>query len=197
MDSLVRASAPYVTVLGLGCSLLITCTTYGAFSVMTLLGPRDGERLIGNPANWTYKTWIGLPLIPVLLISTKTRWGDAILPVAAVTILRAAGHTPQNIRFTWPMSPALTIGIMPWIRLFYKNAYKLVQRYMTKNLSLQDPIILSSNRTSRRRGSSTDNISDRERNLELDMINGRDTSSIGLSLIGVLLWPVISSSMGG
>lgn len=196
VDSLVRASAPYVTVLGLGCSLLITCTTYGAFSVMTLLGPRDGERLIGNPTNWTYKTWIGLPLIPVLLVSTKTRWGDAILPVAAVTILRAAGHTPQNIRFTWPMSPALTIGVMPWIRLFYKNAYKLVQRYLTKNLALQDPIILSSSRSGRRRGS-TENISDRERNLELDMINGRDTSSIGLSLIGVLLWPAISSGMGG
>jgi hypothetical protein len=116
VDSLVRTSAPYVTVLGLGCSLLITCTTYGAFTVMTLLGPRAGERLIGNPTSWTYKTWIGLPLIPVLLISTRTRWGDVILPVAAVTMLRATGHTPQNIRFTWPMSPALTIGIMPWIR---------------------------------------------------------------------------------
>ncbi|KAG2209925.1 hypothetical protein INT47_003360, partial [Mucor saturninus] len=196
VDSLVRVSAPYVTVLGLGCSLLITCTTYGAFSVMTLLGPRDGERLIGNPTHWTYKTWIGLPLIPVLLVSTKTRWGDAILPVAAVTILRAAGHTPQNIRFTWPMSPALIIGVMPWIRLFYKNAYKLVQRCLTKNLSLQEPIILSSARVGRRRGS-TENISDRELNLELDMINGRDTSSIGLSLIGVLLWPAISSGMGG
>lgn len=181
---------------------------------MTLFGPKAGERLIGNPNYWTYKTWIGLPLIPVLLISTKTRWGDAILPVAAVTLLRATGHSPQNIRFTWPMSPALTIGIMPWIRLFYKNTYKLVQRYMTKNLSLQESSVTATSSTSsanqnnnssnsRRRGSTTtttttnENISDRERNLELEMINGRDTSSIGLSLIGVLLWPAISSGIGG
>ncbi|KAI8080583.1 hypothetical protein BDF21DRAFT_339694 [Thamnidium elegans] len=198
VDTLARTTAPYITVLGIGCSLLITCTTYGAFSVMALLGPRDGERLIGNPHYWTYKTWIGLPLIPVLLLSTKTQWGDAILPVAAVTLLRATGHTPNHIRFTWPMSPALTIGIIPWVRLFYKNAYRLAQRYVTKNLSLQDPIILSrpNNNNNRRRGSSSANISDRERNLEFDMINGRDTSGIGLSLIGVLLWPVISSGMG-
>lgn len=116
VDSLVRTSAPYITVLGLGCSLLITCTTYGAFSVLTLFGTRDGERLIGNPNQWTFKTWIGLPLIPVIVVSTKTRWGDAILPVAAMSVLRATGTTLQNIRFTWPISPALTIGILPWIR---------------------------------------------------------------------------------
>jgi hypothetical protein len=72
---------------------------------------------------------------------------------------------------------------------------------MTKNLSLQEPSVLSSNTqtTSRRRsrGSTTNDISDRERNLELDMINGRETSSIGISLLGAILWPVISSGMGG
>ncbi|KAI9344123.1 hypothetical protein BD770DRAFT_329092 [Pilaira anomala] len=214
VDSLARTTAPYITVLGLGCSLLITCTTYGAFSVIALLGPRDGERLIGNPNYWTYKTWIGLPLIPVLLVSTKTRWGDAILPVAAVTLLRATGHTPHQIRFSWPMSPAFTIGIMPWVRLFYKNAYRLAQRYITRNLSLQqqqqkDPIVLSNTRRNNRSNttessnnnnnssSSSSNISERERSLEFDMINGRDTGSVGVSLISALLWPAISSGMGG
>ena len=199
VDSVVRISAPYIIVLSLGCSLLITCTTYGAFSVMTLLGPRDGERLIGNPSYWTFKQWIGLPLIPVLLVSTKTRWGDAVLPVAAVSILRATGHSPQNIRFTWPMSPALTLSVMPWIRLLYKNAYRLAQRCITKNLSLQKqepnaPLINTRTNSLSRRGSATD-ISDRERTLELDMINGR-TSGVGLSLINALLWPVFSSGVG-
>ncbi|KAL9538630.1 hypothetical protein PS6_011502 [Mucor atramentarius] len=201
VDSLVRTGAPYITVLGLGCSLLITCTTYGAFSVLTLFGQRDGERLIGNPNNWSYKTWIGLPLIPVILVSTKTRWGDAILPVAAVSFLRATGNNPLNIRLTWPVSPALTITLMPWIRLFYTNVYRFAQRYLTKNLSLQDASLLSSstppNTSNRSSRESSNDISDRERNLELDMINGRGTSSIGLSLLGALLWPAISSCMGG
>lgn len=73
---------------------------------------------------------------------------------------------------------------------------------MTKNLSLQEPSVLSSNaqttsRSRNSRGSATNDISDRERNLELDMINDRETSSIGLSLLGAILWPVISSGMGG
>ncbi|CAO3647261.1 unnamed protein product [Mucor hiemalis] len=199
-DSLVRTSTPYVIVLSLGCSLLITCTTYGAFSVMTLLGPRDGERLIGNPSYWTYRQWVGLPLIPILLISTKTRWGDAILPVAAVSILRATGHTPQNIRLTWPMSPALTLSVMPWVRLFYKNVYRAAQRYMTKNLSLQPEQTTPSSRLNSiidaGRGGSIAGISDRERTLEIDMINGREANGAGVSLINALLWPVISSGVG-
>ncbi|KAI7905489.1 uncharacterized protein BX663DRAFT_499905 [Cokeromyces recurvatus] len=200
VDSLVRASAPYITVLGVGCSLLITCTTYGAFSVMTFFGSRDGERLIGNPSEWTFKTWVGLPFIPALLISTRTKWGDAILPAAAILVLRVAGATSRNIRFTWPLSPALTIGIMPWVRLFYKNIYRMAQRYLTKNLLIiqQNTSTITNNTTTRRRqGSTSVNITERERNIELDMINGRGTGSIGLSLLGALLWPVISSGIGG
>lgn len=86
-------------------------------------------------------------------------------------------------------------------RLFYKNAYRFAQRYLTKNLSLQDASLLSSstppNTSNRSSRESSNDISDRERNLELDMINGRGTSSIGLSLLGALLWPAISSCMGG
>ncbi|KAI8974090.1 hypothetical protein BDB01DRAFT_729376 [Pilobolus umbonatus] len=116
VDAIIRASAPYVAVLGVGCSVFITCTTYGAFSVMTLFGPRDGERLIGNPAHWTWRSWLGLPLIPFLLFSTKTRWGDVVLPVTAMTLLRASGYTHRTLKLTWPMSPALTIALVPGLR---------------------------------------------------------------------------------
>ncbi|KAI8095031.1 uncharacterized protein B0P05DRAFT_524430 [Gilbertella persicaria] len=185
VDSLVRISTPYIAVLGISCSLLISCTTYGAFSVMTLFGARDGDRLIGHPTLWTYKSWIGLPMIPVLLVSTRTKYGDIILPSASILLLRATGTSPHHIRFTWPLSPAFTIGVMPWVRLFYKNVYHQIQKHVTKNLSLQDK---------KKRGSNTD-ISDRERSLELDLINGR--GSIGVSLLGALLMPVLSSTMGG
>ncbi|KAI8886905.1 hypothetical protein K501DRAFT_176572 [Backusella circina FSU 941] len=116
LDTLIRTGAPYIAALGLGGSFLISCTTYGAFTIMTLFGARDGEKLIGNPALWTWKTWTGLPLIPILLLSSETRWGDFVLPVAAVTTLRATGVSPNKIKLTWPISPALTIGLMPWVR---------------------------------------------------------------------------------
>lgn len=116
VDSLVRTTAPYVTVLGLGCSIVITCTTYGAYSIMIMFGQREGERLIGNPNSWTWRTWIGLPLIPVALISTKTKWGDVILPIAAASFLRATHYRLQMDCFRWHISPAtLTFGVIPWI----------------------------------------------------------------------------------
>ncbi|OBZ89487.1 E3 ubiquitin-protein ligase MARCH5 [Choanephora cucurbitarum] len=189
VDSLVRTSTPYITVLGIGCSLLITCTTYGAFSVMTLFGPRDGDRLIGHPASWTYKTWIGLPAIPFMLISSRTRYGDLILPSASFLILGAAGTTPNHLRFTWPLSPAFTVGIMPWVRLFYKNMFLQVQKHVTKKLAIQ-PV----ERVNRSRNTNNVDISDREHHLELDIIQGR--GSVGISLLGTLLMPVISSAMG-
>jgi hypothetical protein len=116
LDTLIRTGAPYIAALGLGGSFLISCTTYGAFTIMTLFGAKDGERLIGNPALWTWKTWTGLPMIPILLLASETRWGDFVLPVAAVTTLRATGVSPNKIKLTWPISPALTIGLMPWVR---------------------------------------------------------------------------------
>ncbi|KAG1456378.1 hypothetical protein G6F56_006844 [Rhizopus delemar] len=189
IDSLVRTTAPYVTVLGLGCSVLITCTTFGAYTVMIMFGHKEGERLIGNPNGWTWKTWIGLPLIPVMLISTKTRWGNFILPFAAASFLRATHHQPQIDWFQW--SPvALTYGVIPWFCVLYRNAYAYTQRYLTRTLSLQETE--NTNQSSRRRSG---DISDRERHLELDMIQGR--GSTGLSLIGALLWPTFSSLMGG
>ncbi|KAG1187669.1 hypothetical protein G6F36_005245 [Rhizopus arrhizus] len=196
VDSLVRTTAPYVTVLGLGCSIVIICTTYGAYSIMIMFGQREGERLIGNPNSWTWRTWIGLPLIPVALISTKTKWGDVILPIAAASFLRATHYRLQMDCFRWHISPAaLTFGVIPWIW----NVYSLTQRYLTRTLSLQEPIN-NNDRSSnnRRRSSATEenNISDRERHLELDMIQGRG-GSIGLSLIGALLWPTFSSLVGG
>ncbi|KAI8332983.1 hypothetical protein BD560DRAFT_415189 [Blakeslea trispora] len=187
VDSLVRTSTPYIAVLGIGCSLLITCTTYGAFSVMTLFGPRDGDRLIGHPAHWTYKTWIGLPSIPLLLISTRTRYGDLILPSASILMLRATGTSPHHIRFTWPLSPAFTMGVMPWVRLFYKNIFRHAQLYMTRKLSVNQ-VSRSTNTNLPSEGS------DRERHIELDLIQSR--GSIGNSLLGTLLMPVISSAMG-
>ncbi|KAI9256193.1 hypothetical protein BY458DRAFT_519634 [Sporodiniella umbellata] len=110
LDSLTRTAAPYVAVLGLGCSVLITCTTFGAYTVMVMLGQREGERLIGNPNFWTWRTWIGLPLIPVLLISTRTRWANLVLPLATASYLRAAYERPH---FRW-LPTAFTYGIMPW-----------------------------------------------------------------------------------
>jgi hypothetical protein len=115
MDSLVHTAAPYITVLGLGCSMLITSTTFGAYTVLTMFGTRDGEKLIGNPAFWTWKTWLTLPSIPVALIASRSKWADNVLPAAALLLLRLTGIS-YPLRITWPPSPAVMFGLLPWVR---------------------------------------------------------------------------------
>jgi hypothetical protein len=115
IDSLIHTAAPYITVLGLGCSMLITSTTFGAYTVLTMFGTKDGEKLIGNPAFWTWRTWIGLPSIPVALIASRSKWADNVLPAAALLLLRLTGIT-YPLRITWPPSPAVMFGLLPWVR---------------------------------------------------------------------------------
>lgn len=114
-DAAVHIAAPYITALGLTCSVLISSTTYGAYAVLTLFGPKQGERLLGQPGVWTWKTWVGLPMIPVVLIASRSRWADGILPFVAVLMVRASGG-PQQMRISWPPSPAVTVGFLPWFR---------------------------------------------------------------------------------
>lgn len=126
IDTLARTAAPYLTFLGLGCSVLLTSTTYGAYTVMTLFGARQGERLIGRPAFWTWRTWLGLPAIPAALVLSRSRWADGVLPFAAMLILRATSANQQGaVQMTWPPSPAVTLGVLPWIRYTSKNGKKL------------------------------------------------------------------------
>ena len=64
-----------------------------------------------------------------------------------------------------------------------------VQKHVTKKLAIQ-PV----ERVNRSRNTNNVDISDREHHLELDIIQGR--GSVGISLLGTLLMPVISSAMG-
>jgi hypothetical protein len=115
IDGLVHTAAPYITVLGLGCSMLITSTTFGAYTILTLFGTKEGERLIGNPAYWTWRTWGGLPAIPVALIASRLKWADNVLPAAALLLLRMTGIS-YPLKITWPPSPAVMFGLLPWVR---------------------------------------------------------------------------------
>ncbi|KAI9312939.1 hypothetical protein BX666DRAFT_1843082, partial [Dichotomocladium elegans] len=115
-DTFIHTTVPYLTFLGLGCSVLITFTTYGAYTVMTLLGAQEGERLIGAPVAWTWRTWLGLPSIPAALVLSRSRWADGVLPFVALFLLRATStdqHTAMQI--SWPPTPAVTVGVLPWI----------------------------------------------------------------------------------
>src|SRR5690606_27977281 len=74
--------------LGLGSMIWIGCTVYGVNSVYLICGSDFANNLfLGQNAteftdlNWSWRLALGLPSIPVVLIGSRTRYMDAILPV--------------------------------------------------------------------------------------------------------------------
>ncbi|CDH57117.1 ring finger domain-containing protein [Lichtheimia corymbifera JMRC:FSU:9682] len=228
IDTLARTAAPYLTFLGLGCSVLLTSTTYGAYTVMTLFGARQGERLIGRPAFWTWRTWLGLPAIPAALVLSRSRWADGVLPFAAMLILRATSANQQGaVQMTWPPSPAVTLGVLPWIRLLYNNLYLLAQHHLSRKLLhlrnrqtspqqqqqqagtdptaafrqvleqngvdiLADPV-WEGRRQQHQRDEETRRVEQEQENALMEV---RESNDLGVTVIGALLWPTISSIVG-
>ncbi|KAI7868267.1 hypothetical protein BDF14DRAFT_1692667, partial [Spinellus fusiger] len=110
MEKTVHTTASIVAVLGIGCSVLMVSTTYGALTVMTMMGEQQGQNMIGHPLQWSWKTWMGLPAIPLALVVSRSPWGDNLLPIASTFFLRLSPSQPR-----WPPSPAIVLGMLPWI----------------------------------------------------------------------------------
>ncbi|KAI9005501.1 hypothetical protein CLU79DRAFT_713067 [Phycomyces nitens] len=222
VDQWVHTAAPYLAVLGLGCSMLVVSTTYGAHTVLTLMGEKEGGNLMGHPSTWSWRTWVGLPMIPVSLVASRSRWADAILPAAATLLLRATGSTSRT-RLRWPPSPAVMLGLLPWVRLVYNGIQALVQRRLSFRLSdsthreqqshqttsssfvalVQGQAGRASTRTGTGRGQTSDlvehdvnEVRNQYQERREDDIFDDDGPGLSVTIIGALLWPTISSIIG-
>ncbi|KAJ3024104.1 hypothetical protein HKX48_006460, partial [Thoreauomyces humboldtii] len=117
-DQTLQQAVPYATLAGVGMAFYIVATTYGAFAVMTMCGADLGERILSE-VNWGWRTWVGLPVIPVALVSARMTTADAALPLLPFLVL---GN--EHIRLGFPPSPALTVCILPWARLVYNALWE-------------------------------------------------------------------------
>ena len=63
---------------------------------------------------------VGLPLIPFVLIASRTRIFDSVLPVLPVIFFC---HT-DPLHFTLPPSPQITLALLPYIRSFYNTVWQ-------------------------------------------------------------------------
>ncbi|KAJ1797720.1 hypothetical protein LPJ59_002952 [Coemansia sp. RSA 2399] len=97
-------------------AVVVACTAYGAYTVMTVYGPIEGRRILGGSAGrWEHARWVWLPMIPMALILSRFQAGFAYMPLS--TLLMA---TPQPLRMQWPASPSLTLTALPTISFVYR-----------------------------------------------------------------------------
>ena len=96
---------------------------HGCVTILLIFGAKDGDPLLGFAANGTFSTAdLFLPLIPVLLIASRTTMFDNLLRALPIVFLYS--HVSNwSASKLWPPSPAVTFMALPYIRSAYNAFY--------------------------------------------------------------------------
>lgn len=109
-------------------SLYTGATLHGASSVYFIFGRKDFEMMIQNPESISAKWLAGFPLIPFILVFSRTTLVDGALP--ALPILFFASQIPASrnnslpTESLWPPSAAMTFAVIPYLRGAYNEVYR-------------------------------------------------------------------------
>ena len=124
-----------------GTALYSTLTVAGTHTIYQVFGTEDALQILGplyetpNPraASLAMQTlqhlrqhWrldLGLPLIPTVLVASRTTFADSFLPFLPLIFFVSSGQPgDEMLQLQWPPSAAFTFAALPYLRGFY-NAY--------------------------------------------------------------------------
>lgn len=128
-----------------GSAAYSTLALIGKAQVYQIFGTEDGLRILAplyqapdvrqssalmRVWNDLYEHWrlrIGLPLIPTVLMASRTTWADSFLPFLPLIFFVSSGR-PQDemLQFSWPPSAAFTVAALPYVRGIYNTYYERV-----------------------------------------------------------------------
>lgn len=177
-----------------------------AYAVLTICGADTGDRLLGSNTPWSWRTWLGLPVIPVLLVLSRTSILDNLLPTLPFLFFG-----PQHIKLNvWPPSMELVLTLLPCARLLYRIFWRWKLEGLERAWD-QELAPYASNRSTTGNAAPVLNTGEeaaaaaaedaliREATEEIDdSYRGRlrERRDIARSIIGALLLPAISSFCG-
>ncbi|EPS38761.1 hypothetical protein H072_7496 [Dactylellina haptotyla CBS 200.50] len=119
----VRRTNSVAIVAGLGSAFFVTSTVYGVNAIYLICGTKEANAIILGPGGrdfqWTWRLAVGLPVIPLILVVSRTRLLDATLPILPLIFFC---HT-EPFHLTLPPSPAITLALLPYVRSIYEAAY--------------------------------------------------------------------------
>ncbi|CAI7619196.1 unnamed protein product [Penicillium glandicola] len=102
------------------------CCAHGVYSMYLVFGTEEAKQIMEEAMEgpWNPGMNIGLPLIPLVLIFSRTRYAEGLLP--AIPVLFFAAHNPgQEPDFDlWPPTPAMTFAALPYVKSFYGALYE-------------------------------------------------------------------------
>ncbi|RKO86065.1 hypothetical protein BDK51DRAFT_31958 [Blyttiomyces helicus] len=124
VDQAIQSVVPYVTLTGVSLAFYVVSTTFGAYAVMTICGPEQGDQILNEHA-WGWRTWIGLPLIPITLVCSRLTAADTMLPLLPFLVIG-----DERIRVTFPPSPSFVVCLLPWARYNFCSAFCVVRLHL-------------------------------------------------------------------
>ncbi|KAJ2015552.1 hypothetical protein IWW57_005668 [Coemansia sp. S610] len=114
-------------------AVVVACTAYGAYAIMTVYGPADGRRILGVPGNLDRAKWAWLPIIPLVLVWSRAQATTAYMPLATLAI------APQPFRFQWPMPPSLALTALPTVSSVYRHLWHMTLGRLERRWDAQIP----------------------------------------------------------
>ncbi|KAE8353316.1 hypothetical protein BDV28DRAFT_109634 [Aspergillus coremiiformis] len=104
------------------------CCAHGVYSMYFVFGSEEARQILEESADasWNSGLNLGLPLIPLVLIFSRTRYAEGLLP--AIPVLFFATHNPgQDLDLDlWPPSAAMTFAALPYVKSFYGTVYERI-----------------------------------------------------------------------
>ncbi|KAL5338696.1 hypothetical protein BJX70DRAFT_365934 [Aspergillus crustosus] len=101
------------------------CCAHGVYSMYFVFGTDEAKYMLEEAADgaWNSGLNLGLPLIPLVLIFSRTRYAEGLLP--AIPVLFFATHNPRHEPDfdLWPPSAGVTFAALPYIKSFYGAVY--------------------------------------------------------------------------
>lgn len=124
-----------------GTALYSTLTLAGTQTIYAIFGTQDAVQILqplyqaptGMPSSLAIRLidhlrhhWrldIGLPLIPAVLVASRTTLADSFLPFLPLIFFVSSGQPgDEMLQLQWPPSAAFSFAALPYLRGFY-NAY--------------------------------------------------------------------------
>lgn len=215
------------------------CCAHGVYSMYFVFGTEEARRIFEESldGSWSPSLNLGLPLIPLVLIFSRTRYAEGLLPAIPVLFFATHGSTHEPDLDFWPPSAAMTFAALPYVKSFYTTLYeRLFGKFERKWLAEVQP---RAGETEGEQQDAAAALDDRGNNaqilMEIDLelqvglggdeddaqappagqnqaggggpvlgLGGRgqneliaDTSSLADTVLGALIFPAISASMGG
>ena len=102
------------------------CCAHGVYSMYFIFGPEEARRIFEESIDGSFNPALnlGLPSIPLVLVFSRTRYADGLLP--AIPVLFFASHGPANEPDfeLWPPTAAMTFAALPYVKSFYTTLYE-------------------------------------------------------------------------